>query len=1055
MEMKGGLLLKRKDYLGVDEEAGSHPNRTYYFKKNSGDLHKTIMACTKSLRSDPHNTDALRLRGSTYLKMERYQEAVADFSALLSVDASSAETFYKRGMAYSRLDDHDAAIADFTRVLSMHPSHINAAFARAASYNTIGQFSQAIEDYNTALLQDQGAMTPSRPSTPNAKPGGSHRHSPPSSGRERYRGPNFHQGTSSPAAELAVPFQTSDSSRGHMNRPRGGADTGTGSSIQREPNRQLPLGSPPISPQRGVQRGGGLALSAHRVGMDREDGFVPSPPGRQQRPESEDDNSTVISGITFMSNTKGYLDSPGENGFAYLPLSSDEYHQKGYELRRQGKFESAIEEYSKALQKDPRHFKALFNRAFAMDKLGEHKDAIRDYSRALEVDPTNAYAFYNRGISHDRQKNYLEASADFKRAIELSPNNLDFLHNLALCLRKMGQTREALETYSQCLKLDPTHVKARHGRAMCSETLRMYDYALQDYDAILSQNPQHMLCMVSRAHLLHRMSSQGDSSAASRSPRDTDTDKPDFSQEAHQSFSESLDILCPDVQALILSVNVDNYSSAASATGSVSSQSNSHIHRCTESISLFFARAKILEDRGDNKAAIEDLTSAIHLASALLEVQESNFTIPKSSMSSNAMDLQDHPCLSLYLLFYNRALGWKACDQYKNAMTDLTTTIKLIIDEKNTLLSVRDADRGDRAEVLNNALNNAYNHRGFCFRKVDNFDEAIADYTKAIRALPDNARALNNRAYCYAKKDMYAEAVADYTRVIDIDPFNSHSYHNRGISLDKLGQSEAALADFTKVIELDSSSNQLNNKDHIDISRSFRERYIQQDAGPGPSTPSSHQQQQQQQQPRQASVPSPPVLTQASMMSGGVRYPSSLPDPHSVALDNDRPDSIHESPLAGAVTRKPRRPPPARPTKPPSPGPFLTTPSHRPGLHSPQHRARSAGRSGHEQRSPTATAALDTLASSLRHQNTVTRSSRGPTEGRPTPSPSFEPVRMSPRTSTPKRNKNVQGVLSPGRSSSSNSARAPANFHVQNSYNSRSFVSHNGGVKAILRAEDA
>lgn len=43
-----GLLLKRKDFLGVDEEAGSHPNRTYYFKKNE-DLDNIISTCTKSL----------------------------------------------------------------------------------------------------------------------------------------------------------------------------------------------------------------------------------------------------------------------------------------------------------------------------------------------------------------------------------------------------------------------------------------------------------------------------------------------------------------------------------------------------------------------------------------------------------------------------------------------------------------------------------------------------------------------------------------------------------------------------------------------------------------------------------------------------------------------------------------------------------------------------------------------------------------------------------------------------------------------------------------------
>lgn len=48
MEDRKGLLLKRKDFLGVDEEAGSHPNRTYYFKKDSN-LDNVIESCNKQL----------------------------------------------------------------------------------------------------------------------------------------------------------------------------------------------------------------------------------------------------------------------------------------------------------------------------------------------------------------------------------------------------------------------------------------------------------------------------------------------------------------------------------------------------------------------------------------------------------------------------------------------------------------------------------------------------------------------------------------------------------------------------------------------------------------------------------------------------------------------------------------------------------------------------------------------------------------------------------------------------------------------------------------------
>lgn len=49
LDVAKGFLLKRKDFLGVDAEAGSHPNRTYYYRKAS-DMRKVIEACTRKLQ---------------------------------------------------------------------------------------------------------------------------------------------------------------------------------------------------------------------------------------------------------------------------------------------------------------------------------------------------------------------------------------------------------------------------------------------------------------------------------------------------------------------------------------------------------------------------------------------------------------------------------------------------------------------------------------------------------------------------------------------------------------------------------------------------------------------------------------------------------------------------------------------------------------------------------------------------------------------------------------------------------------------------------------------
>ena len=107
--------------------------------------------------------------------------------------------------------------------------------------------------------------------------------------------------------------------------------------------------------------------------------------------------------------------------------------------------------------------------------------------------------------------------------------------------------------------------------------------------------------------------------------------------------------------------------------------------------------------------------------------------------------------------------------------------------------------------------------RGYCWRKLDRFDEAIDDYTTVIRLTPDNIRAYNNRAYSFAKLDRFLEAIDDYSVVISLDPTNSHAYHNRGVSFDKLGSYDKAIADFTKVLELDAMASDEPQVNRYDI----------------------------------------------------------------------------------------------------------------------------------------------------------------------------------------------------------------------------------------------
>lgn len=81
-------------------------------------------------------------------------------------------------------------------------------------------------------------------------------------------------------------------------------------------------------------------------------------------------------------------------------------------------------------------------------------------------------------------------------------------------------------------------------------------------------------------------------------------------------------------------------------------------------------------------------------------------------------------------------------------------------------------------------------------------DQAMKDYSEAIRRNPDDSEAYFGRGFTYSLKGQHVEAIQDYTRCIELAPGNFNAYGNRGTEQYRLGHAGAALEDFNKAIEL-------------------------------------------------------------------------------------------------------------------------------------------------------------------------------------------------------------------------------------------------------------
>ncbi|MEK7485684.1 MAG: tetratricopeptide repeat protein [Planctomycetota bacterium] len=101
---------------------------------------------------------------------------------------------------------------------------------------------------------------------------------------------------------------------------------------------------------------------------------------------------------------------------------------------------------------------------------------------------------------------------------------------------------------------------------------------------------------------------------------------------------------------------------------------------------------------------------------------------------------------------------------------------------------------------LNPQLSEVYSNRGVAKQKKKDLEGAIADYTEAIRLNPQSADAYINRGNAKNEKQDLDSAVTDFTEAIRLNPQHSGAYINRGVVKQKKKDLEGAIADYTEAI---------------------------------------------------------------------------------------------------------------------------------------------------------------------------------------------------------------------------------------------------------------
>lgn len=129
--------------------------------------------------------------------------------------------------------------------------------------------------------------------------------------------------------------------------------------------------------------------------------------------------------------------------------------------------------------------------------------------------------------------------------------------------------------------------------------------------------------------------------------------------------------------------------------------------------------------------------------------------------------------------YYGRGCAKNEKGEYDDAIHDFSEALRL------------DARKED-----------AYWGRGYAYQRKDELDKALVDYAEALQRNPNLARVYFNRGLIYTQRKEWAKAALDFSEAVRCEPGDASVYLNRGAALLELGDLDGALVSLDASISI-------------------------------------------------------------------------------------------------------------------------------------------------------------------------------------------------------------------------------------------------------------
>jgi S1-C subfamily serine protease/Flp pilus assembly protein TadD len=163
------------------------------------------------------------------------------------------------------------------------------------------------------------------------------------------------------------------------------------------------------------------------------------------------------------------------------PITADDLFITAQDKSEKGDYPSAIADYNRALEIDPKFLEIYFRRGIARSLTKDWPGAEADYTRAIAIDAEHPEAYLHRGSMRNIQSNWQGAKVDFNTAIYLNPHVAAAYLGRGFALCELNDCQHGIKDYDRAIVLDPNSAEAYNRRAHAYHRLGNNRDAIANY----------------------------------------------------------------------------------------------------------------------------------------------------------------------------------------------------------------------------------------------------------------------------------------------------------------------------------------------------------------------------------------------------------------------------------------------------------------------------------------------------------------------------------------------------------------------------------------------